>query len=94
MNITIENNQDAQRFESLIEGHRCELNYVQHDHVMTMNRVYVPPALEGRGIAGQLTQFALDYCRQHELSVVPRCPYVAHWIQRHPEYQSLADQSE
>jgi len=49
----------------------------------------VPPALEGRGIAGKLARAALDYARERKLSVIPRCPFVAAYIRKHPEYQSL-----
>lgn len=49
----------------------------------------VPPELEGRGIAGQLAKFALDDARARGLRVVARCPYVAAYIERNPEYAEL-----
>jgi predicted GNAT family acetyltransferase len=50
---------------------------------------YVPPELEGRGIAGQLARYALEHARANRLAVVPHCPYVRAYIDRHPEYQDL-----
>ncbi|MEM7053257.1 MAG: GNAT family N-acetyltransferase, partial [Pseudomonadota bacterium] len=80
MSYSILQNQESNRFETTVEGNLCELNYSQIEAVMTMNRVYVPPPVEGRGIAGALTRFALDHCAENHLKVIPRCPYVAAWI--------------
>ena len=41
------------------------------------------------GVAGKLARAALEYAREHNLSVIPRCPFVAAYIRKHPEYQSL-----
>jgi hypothetical protein len=49
----------------------------------------VPPALEGRGYASRLARTALDFARAHSLHVVPQCPFVKTYIQRHPDYDEL-----
>jgi len=49
----------------------------------------VPPALEGRGIAGQLTRAVLDHVRAHGLKVEPACSYARAYIDRHPEDRDL-----
>ena len=89
MSYAIENNPAQNRFETTVEENLCELNYRMDDAVMSMNRVFVPPPVEGRGIAGALTRFALDYCAEQQYKVIARCPYVAAWIKRHPEYEHL-----
>ncbi len=57
--------------------------------VVTMPHTEVDPAFGGRGLAGELVQFALDDVRSQGLKVDPACPYVAKWIDRHPDYQDL-----
>lgn len=89
MDISIHHQSDRDRFETEVDGQTCVLDYRLRDDVMTMNRVYVPPPVEGRGIASKLTRFALDHCRNEGLQVLPRCPYVAAWIKRHDEYADL-----
>lgn len=43
-----------------------------------------------KGLASQLVQFALDDVRDTtSLRVVAQCPFVAHWIDEHPDYQQL-----
>lgn len=73
----------------MIEGHRCVLDYTLTNNIMTITHTGVPQALSGRGLAGQITQFALEHAKQKGWKVVPRCSYAAVYIQRHPEYASL-----
>lgn len=56
---------------------------------LDFRHTYVPPELRGRGIAGIVTKFALDYARANALGVVPSCPYVARYLDEHPEYAEL-----
>jgi predicted GNAT family acetyltransferase len=36
-----------------------------------------------------LTQHALEHARARGYRVVPSCPFVAAYVQRHPEYHDL-----
>ena len=49
----------------------------------------VDDAYEGRGVGGALVRAALDDVRGRRLRVVPQCPFVKAWIQRHPDYEAL-----
>ena len=44
---------------------------------------------EGEGLGGRLIRAALDDARARELAVLPFCPFVNGYIQRHPEYTDL-----
>ena len=46
------------------------------------------------GLGGTLVRSALDDVRAQGLRVVPICPFVGGWIERHPEYRELVDQSD
>lgn len=68
-------------------------DYRRVDDVTIVHHVGTRPDRRNQGIAGQLTQFVLDDHRERGQRVVPRCPYVAGWIERNHEYQDLvADQ--
>lgn len=86
---TIVDNAAASRFETTVEGHTAVTEYAIRDGVMVMPHTYVPQAIEGRGIAGQLVAAALAHARAHGLKVQPRCSYVAAYMRRHPEVQDL-----
>jgi predicted GNAT family acetyltransferase len=46
---------------------------------------------EGKGLAAILIGEALDEVRARGALVVPLCPYVAGFIERHPGYRDLVD---
>lgn len=87
--LDIQIDREAGRFQTVVEGHRCVLDFTIEDDVITMDHVGVPSPVGGRGIAGELTRHALDWARDKGLRVVPNCPYVSSWIDRHPDYQDL-----
>ena len=89
MDETIHHHADLSRFEALVDGHACRLDYTLDGQIASFNSVQVPDAVGGRGIAGFLTRHALDWARAEGLQVNPRCPYVAKWIERHPDYAGL-----
>jgi len=87
--LVVVNDEKARQFQLRVEGRLALIQYVYSNGSMVFVHTEVPPALEGRGLAGKLARAALEYAREHKLSVVPRCPFVAAYIRKHPEYQSL-----
>ncbi len=49
----------------------------------------VSPDFEGQGVGSALARSALDDVRARGRLLVPRCPFIAAYIRRHPEYQDL-----
>jgi predicted GNAT family acetyltransferase len=87
--VTVLHNEKLHRFEAYVDGLTSLLTYVRSADRITLMHTEVPSELEGNGIAGKLTQTALDFARANRLRVVPRCPYVAHYVRQHPESQDL-----
>jgi predicted GNAT family acetyltransferase len=58
---------------------------------MWLTHTEVHPDLQGRGIAAELVQAALDHARAQGLKVRPACSYVRTYMRRHPETQDLLD---
>nr|PZN27600.1 MAG: N-acetyltransferase [Chloroflexota bacterium] len=85
----VRDNAAAQRFEVEIEGRLAMITYQRRGNTIVFTHTEVPPELEGRGIASRMARFALESAREQGLRVVARCPFVASYIRRHPEYQSL-----
>ena len=65
------------------------LDYRRKDGLIYYDHAETVIALRGRGIAAQVVEAALIAARAEGLKVVPRCPYVADWIQAHPDFQPL-----
>lgn len=87
--MEIQNNQARSRFECEVEGFTPFLTYKQKSHSLALLHTDVPEELEGRGVGGSLARAALEYAREHGLKVLPYCPFVASYIERHPEYAGL-----
>ncbi len=49
----------------------------------------VDPAFEGRGVGARLAARALDDVRAQGLMFSNKCPFIATYLQRHPEYEDL-----
>jgi predicted GNAT family acetyltransferase len=49
----------------------------------------VPQELSGRGIGSRLARGVLDDIRAAGLKVVAKCPFMAGYIGKHPEYADL-----
>ena len=89
MPLDIRHNPGEQRFEVSIEGILAVLEYTLGEQLIAFTHTLVPPELGGQGVGGQLARAGLDYAREQALSVDPVCPFVAGYIEKHPEYQAL-----
>jgi predicted GNAT family acetyltransferase len=85
----IRRNAAENRFDTVVEGQRCVLEYRLEGNVLAIDHVFVPEAVGGRGIAAALTKAALDTARAEGWRVVANCPYAAAYVARHPAYADL-----
>jgi uncharacterized protein len=80
----------ANRYELLLDGRRIGLlAYHRRKHRIALTHTEVTPACEGRGFGSRLAAAALDDAREQGLTVVPLCPFIAGYIDRHPQYRDL-----
>lgn len=87
--VEVVDNSAAGRFEARVDGQLAYTAYHRSPGTITFTHTEVPPALEGHGIGAALARAALEHARAEGLRVVPLCPFIAAYIRRHPEYQSL-----
>lgn len=89
MTEAIQNNPAQKRYELEAEGHLAATYYKLSDGVVTFVHTEVPKELEGKGIGSKLIKGALDQVRAGRLKVVPQCPFVKAYIEKHAEYADL-----
>jgi uncharacterized protein len=63
--------------------------YRIHKGRIALTHTEVEPSCEGRGFGSRLAAAALDDAARKGLEVVPLCPFIAHFIDEHPEYEPL-----
>jgi predicted GNAT family acetyltransferase len=85
---------DASRYELRLGGTLVGLAaYRRREGRIAFTHTEVDESCEGRGFGSRLAKFALDDARRQGLAVVPLCPFIAAYIQRHPEYEELVASS-
>lgn len=84
----------GKRFVLTIDDADAVLNYRDVDgQTLDYYRTYVPPSMRGGGVASRITEHALQHAREHGLKIVPTCPFIATYIERHPEFEPLVASS-
>ena len=58
------------------------LAYERDGGTVAMTHTIVPPPIEGRGVAAQLTRTAVDWAKGEGLQIDPQCSYVRAWLRR------------
>jgi predicted GNAT family acetyltransferase len=89
MSDTVRNNQALSRFELDLNGYVAVAYYELKPGVITFKHTEVPPELSGHGIGSKLVRGALEAARAQGLKVVARCPFVAAYMAKHPEFNDL-----
>ena len=88
--LTIADEPAADRYEARLGDELVGIiDYRLYPDRITLVHTEILPEHEGRGIASRLARFALDDARHRGLRVRPSCPYVAAYLQRHPEYADI-----
>jgi len=85
----VRHNPAEYRYELHTDAGAALALYRLADGVMTFTHTEVPMALRGRGIGSQMMRGVLDDVRARGMKVVPRCPFVADYIDRNPQYADL-----
>ena len=85
----IRQNDARNRYEFDVEGGEALAFYRLADGVMTFTHTEVPAPLRGRGLGSQMMRAVVQDVRAQRLKIVPRCPFVADYIRRNPEFTDL-----
>ncbi|GAA3837943.1 GNAT family N-acetyltransferase [Sphaerisporangium flaviroseum] len=88
--IKVADNPGAARYEITVDGRLAGFAaYRALPGRLVFTHTEVDQEFEGHGFGSTLVRGALDSAREAGVTVVPRCPFVASYIKRHPEYGDL-----
>ena len=86
----VQDEPERSRFAARVDGRLAGLAaYELADGVVTFTHTVVGDDFEGQGVGSALARTALDAARGRGLAVVPRCSFIAGWIEQHPDYADL-----
>jgi predicted GNAT family acetyltransferase len=85
---------EASRYELRLGGGLIGFAaYRRRDDGITFTHTTVDKSQEGHGLGSRLASAVLDDARRQGLEVVPLCPFISAYIERHAEYQDLVPAS-
>jgi predicted GNAT family acetyltransferase len=95
MEPTVRDDPEASRYE-IVDGDRVlgVAAYERRGDTVVFTHTEVDPDAGQSGLGGTLVRGALDDVRARGGSVIPQCPFVRGWIERHREYADLVAESE
>jgi uncharacterized protein len=92
--IEIADNADEQRYEVRLDGELAGFaQYRLRPGLIAFVHTEVDDRFEGQGLGSRLIAFALDDARARNLAVLPFCPFVNAYVQRHREYVDLVPEA-
>ncbi|CCH33358.1 GNAT family N-acetyltransferase [Actinosynnema sp. NPDC047251] len=84
VDVTVSDNPAESRFEVFLDGEPGGFaEYALEPGRITFTHTEV--AIEGKGLGSRLVKHALLAARERGLAVVPQCPFVAGYLDKHPE---------
>jgi predicted GNAT family acetyltransferase len=87
--MTVRDDPARQRYELAVGDELAFIDYRRAGRIVTMTHAEVPLALRGGGVGSALVKGALGLVRERGEKVVPLCPFVEHYMRRHPEVHDL-----
>jgi predicted GNAT family acetyltransferase len=85
----VRDNPALNRFEMDTEAGPAIVTYRRNGKVLKLVHTEVPAALGGKGVGSKLAKGVLDLIRANGDTIVPLCPFMRGYIERHPDYADL-----
>ncbi len=79
----IKNNTAQNRYELMTDNYLSHADYRLQDKTLSIDHVFVPEELRGRGVAAQLMEGVVADAKERGLTIVPVCSYAAAYMKRH-----------
>lgn len=93
MNIELADHSDRNEFAIRVDGKPAGVAVYRRDGTTRVfTHTEIDAAFEGKGLGSKLAKFALDATRAANERVVPQCPFIRAYIEKHPEYADLVDE--
>jgi uncharacterized protein len=90
VDVQVSNNPEEHRYEVRADGDLAGYTvYRERPGLIVFVHTEIDPRFEGHGLASQLIRTALEDAKDRELQVLPFCPFVNGYIDRHREYVEL-----
>ena len=83
---------DKSRYEATLgddETRAALLTYRLSDRWIALLHTEVQSGFEGQGVGSRFATLVFDDARSRGLKIIPRCPFILRWLERHPEQHDV-----
>lgn len=91
MKNDVRENVEASRFELAVGDELAVAYYLNEGGRIILTHTEVPQALSGQGIGSRLAKGVFDILAARGARVIAKCPFMAAFAAKHPEYNALLD---
>lgn len=85
----IRDNVARSRYELPVEDEVAVITYNLNPPNLMITETLVPQRLEGQGLASRLAKHVIADAKARGLVILPVCPYVSAYLQKHPEHADV-----
>jgi len=83
-------NSEKKRFELQVSNHVAFVEFIlNNENIIFLTHTEVPTALEGKGAGSAIVEKVLNYIKEKHYTLAPLCAFVAKYLVRHPQWQSI-----
>ena len=89
-NFELTINPDKKRFEIQVENQTAFIEFIlNNENIIFLTHTEVPKSIERKGVGSEIVEKTLNYIKDHQYTLAPLCPFVAKYLLKHPEWQSV-----
>jgi predicted GNAT family acetyltransferase len=90
MTAVVKDNPAEERFEVHDGDELAGALYYEHrGDALALVHTEIEPAFNGRGLGSVLVRRTLEQLRERGVKIIPLCPFVRSYLEKHPEYDDL-----
>jgi uncharacterized protein len=84
--IDVQHRENAKRFSARTPSGIAYISYAEPDErTIDLQHTMVPETDRGQGVGSALVRTAITHARRQGKRVIPTCPFVKQWLERHPD---------
>jgi predicted GNAT family acetyltransferase len=90
--LLVEDVPEESRYEARLDGSSqlaAIIEYRLLEGSIALLHTEVLSGFEGQGIGSRFALAVFEDLRARELTVIPRCPFIVRWLERHPEQRDV-----
>lgn len=85
MDLNVEHDKDVHKYSARVHGDEAVVTYLEEGDAVVFTHTVVPESLRGQGVGEELVRQAVADVRRQGREVVASCPFVQHYLEKHPQ---------